>query len=543
MSSFMKKGKARLVTNPTYQELAPLVWVRDNVVNKCPYDGPEKQEQEFRRQVNLFFWHVLQSSIYPTKRKKFEKFGTVWVPFSRKLGVKELPMVFGCENALRGPVGPRWERTEKHFSRALEWIVANVMDYKKHIKKTVATPGRCREFRIKSKCLSAMYPNRPKSSRELLELTRFYSPLKAVQERFGQTILEMISASANKPFKPRKHDLAGGDARYGLKSNRDRAARKLYSAVLKKIGPNEIAIDPILDYLTVKSFSSTRRAQKQYHQVMSCLQAILSGPIQIVSEAPLIIRYYPAYTIAKVGGRLFEQGGGFQSFPAVLKQASSVVGENWDMASSQLNIIRKEFADNGIECSFLDEIHSVNDIVDKLLKANPNNTRLSKKLVKICFYGTLFSADYLSKTPRSSAVMALRPHFKSLSEVYDFVESWNIDCKSFIIALQQLCAIYSKRFRFTNEGMMLTCDTGAKYVLDHDQCVSSRKVRRRTMSHCISGIESNHLFEAILNGNVELVYSLEHDGALLKSKGEIKSAKAKFVIKKFSDTLDFMGDD
>lgn len=139
--------------------------------------------------------------------------------------------------------------------------------------------------------------------------------------------------------------------------------------------------------------------------------------------------------------------------------------------------------------------------------------------------------------------MALRPHFKNLSEVYDFVESWNIDCKHFITALQQLCEIYSKRFRYTSEGMMLSCDTGAKYVLEHDECISSRKVRRRTMSHCISGIESSHLFEAILNGNVEIVYSLEHDGALMKSKGDVKSAKAKFIIKKFSDTLDFMGDD
>lgn len=541
MSSFMSKGKARLVTNPTYQELEPLVWVRNNVVDKCPYDGPAKYEAEFRRQINLFFWHVLQSSIYPTKRKKFEKFGTVWVPFSRALGRKELPMVFGSNNAARrGPVGPKFARTEKHYARALEWLVANVMDYKKYKKKTPGTPGKSREFRIKRKCLDAMYPNRPKSSRELLELTRLYSPLKAIQPRFGQTLLEMISAAANKEFKPRKHDLVGPDPRFGLKSNRDRAARKLYNAVLKKIGPNEIAIDPILDYLQVKSFRGTKKALKQYHQVMSCLQAILEGPIQIVSEEPLIIRYYPAYTLAKVGGRLFEQGGGFQSFPAVLKQKCSVIGTNWDMESSQLNIIRKEFADNGIECKFLDDIHSVNDIVEKLKATNPN---ITKKLVKICFYGTLFSADYLTKTPKSSAVMALRPHFKNLEEVYDFVESWNIDCRDFTFALRQLCAIYSKRFRATSEGMMLTCETGAKYVLDSDQCVSSRKVRRRTMSHCISGIESSHLFDAILNGNVEIVYSLEHDGALLKSSSDVVSGRAKFIIKKFSDSPDFMGDD
>ncbi|QYW05575.1 hypothetical protein pEaSNUABM25_00219 [Erwinia phage pEa_SNUABM_25] len=532
-----------MIKNPTYQELEPLIWVRDNVVDKCPYDGPEKHEAEYRRQINLFFWHVLQSSIYPTKRKKFEKFGSVWVPFSRKLGSKELPMVFGCENASRGPVGPKWNRTDKHFARALEWLVSNVMDFKRYKKKTPTSPGRSREFRIKSKCLDRMYPNRPKSNRELLELTRFYSPLKAVQERFGQTILEMISASANKEFGPRKHDLSGPDAKFGLKSNRDRAARKLYTAVLKKIGPNEIAIDPILEYLQVKSFRGTRKALKQYHQVMSCLQAILSGPVQIVTESPLVIRYYPAYTIAKVGGRLFEQGGGFQSFPAVLKQRCSTVGDNWDMESSQLNIIRKEFEANGIACEFLNDIHSVNDIVAKLHHDNPDN-KLTKKLVKICFYGTLFSADALAKSPKSSAVMALRPHFKNLSEVYDFVESWNLNCLTFITALQQLCEVYSRRFRYTSEGMMLTCETGAKYTLERNQCVHSRKVRRRTMSHCISGIESSLLFDAILNGDVEIVYSLEHDGALLKTgdKGVV-SAKAKFVVKKFSDTLDFMGDD
>lgn len=530
--------KTFMIKNPTYQELEPLMWVRDNVVNKCPYDGPAKHEAEYRRQINLFFWHIVQGSLYPSKRKKFEKFGSIWVPFSRDLGRRECPMVFGSKHStLRGPVGPRTERTEKHFSRALEWLVANVMDCKAYVKKMPGKVGKSREFRIKRECLDQMYPNRPRSSREILELTRYYSPLKVIQERFGQTIKDMISASANMPFKPRKHDLShSDDPTCGIKPRKDREARKLYLSVLKKLGPNEIAIDPILEYLTIKSFRGTLKAQKQYHQVMSCLQAILSGPVQIVSEEPLIIRYYPGYTLAKIGGRLFEQGGGFQAMPAMLKQQCSVVGTNWDMESSQLNIIRKEFADNNIPCKFLEENQTVNDMAEKL--------GLPKKLIKICIYGTLFSVDFLVPSPQSSAVKALRPHFNSMHEVYCFIERWNVECKTFVIALNQLSQIYQKRFRSTQDGSTLRCETGVRYVVGLDQSVDSKSVKKRTMSHCVSGIEANHLFDAILNGGVEIVYSLEHDGALMQTGEQgVVSRKAKFVVKKFAESVDFMSEE
>jgi len=530
-SSSDKKREAFLIKNPTYQELEPLKWVKENVVDRCPYDGPAKLENEYRRQINLFFWHVLQSSLYPSKKKRFEKFGTVWVPISAKLGRRELPMVFGCKNAKRGPVGPKMlNRTPKHFTRALEWLVACVIDRKGYKKKTANGPGMSCEYRVKSVHIAQMYPQRPRSSREILELTRYYSPVQVVQENFGLTILEEIRVNANRPLKRRKHDLER------LRANEDRKARQLYLKVLKKLGPNEIAIDPILEYLETKSFRKTDKAQRQFHQVLHCLLAIINGPIQIVSDKPLVIRYYPAYKLARIGGRLFEEGGGFQSFPAILKQRCSVVGTNWDMESSQLNIIREELAKYGIECSFLADINSVNDIAERV--------GLPKKLAKICFYATLFSVSTLVKSPKSSTYKALRPHFKNKDEVYQFLETWNITCIPFIQALRKLSAVYVEQFRITREGPLLRNDTHTPFLPNTHVGMGKRNLCRSTMSHQISGIESKRLFDAILSDNVQIVFSLEHDGALMQTGPEgIVSGTAKFVVKRFSDALDFMSDE
>lgn len=518
-----------IVKNPTYQELFPIKWVQKNIVEACPFDGDKKHELEYRRQVNLFFWHVLQLSLYtPLKSSDRDKpFGEVWVPLPYSLGAKELPMVFGVKSPNGGPVSPKFERTAKHFSRAHEWLMDNVFEMKKHIFN-VGKKGVCRKYKIRRHILDSMYPHKPKYSQEILELTRLYSPLRSVnQTRYGQTIQDMLAAAVNREFKPPRHDLKV------LSLNTDRLARTLYMGVLKKLAPNEILLEPVLEYLEQKSFMKSRKALGQFQHVFASLIAILSGPVQIVNESPLTIRYVPSYRLAKIGGRLFEIGGGFQSFPSTVKQRCSVIGSNWDMASSQLNILKEELAKHQIPCTFLENVQSVNDIAERI--------DLDKKATKICFYATIFSLGELGKSYKSRVLRELNKQWP-LPKVYDFISKWNNDAISLFTALHSLATIYETKIRETKHGeKTLKCATGARYDLKKLRVTEARK--RKILSHIFSGIESMRLFKVILDDKqVKLVYSLEHDGALLETVGEtIHSDDAKFIRKKFSDEL-FIGD-
>ncbi|AWY08487.1 hypothetical protein HOT49_gp222 [Erwinia phage vB_EamM_Alexandra] len=518
-----------LVKNPTYQEMFPIQWVQHHVVYACPYDGPKKFEAEYRRQINLFFWHVLQLSIYtPTKSKQRNaKFGEVWTPFPSTFGRKVLPMVFGVKSQRGGPVSPNFAKTDQHFSRALDWLLENVLEYKSHIFK-VGKAGVCRRFRIKPGVLGCMYPENPQTSKDLLSVTRLYSPLRLVNEQYGQTIKDMLEEAVKKPFKWPRHDLTA------LCSNRDREAKKLYTSVLNKLAPNEILIDPILAYLEHKSYMKSQRSQGQYHHVLSSLQSILSGPVQIVREHPLTIRYMPVYRLAKIGGRLFEKGGGFQSFPAELKQECSAIGTNWDMSSSQLNILLRELETHGIHCSFMDDVTSVDDI------AHRND--LPKAATKICFYATLFSMGQLAISYKSRVFQELTNHIE-FRKVFDFLRKWNNNALPLSVALKSLTDIYIDSVRETKHGeKTLTCKSGVKYDLKKAR-ISERR-RRKVLNHIFSGIESECLFRLIVDDTqVKHVYSLEHDGALMETVGDsVHSDGALFLKKQFSDHLTFLED-
>ena len=89
--------------------------------------------------------------------------------------------------------------------------------------------------------------------------------------------------------------------------------------------------------------------------------------------------------------------------------------------------------------------------------------------------------------------------------------------------------------------MYLTCATGTKFSWPLRG--PSAKDRRTMLNHIITGLESSYLFEVVRDSSqVRSVYSFEHDGALLQPLRNLSSDYAKFVRKKFSDTIDFTED-
>ncbi len=512
-----------LITSPSYQEKEVVIWVRDNVINACPYTGPDAEQREFRAQLNLFFWHILQCSLYPARKHKKKKFGRVWVPFPSSLGQDKLPMVFGYRRGGDSvAVGKYAKSKEGTFSRSLDWLMTNVFETKPYDKEK----GLSREFRMRPEVLDGMYGHfKPQTSDDILHRIRFYSPLKILRDDYGMTVWSQIEKNSKIPFVRPQHDLKS------LDRNRDREARSLYGRVLDKLLPNEVNIEPILDYLEDRSLIANRRAKKQYLQVKALLDAMTSGPVQIVSRSPLTIRYWPRYRLSQIGGRLFEIGGGFQNLPSVLKQQCFTVGTNWDMKASQFNVLRKEFSDNGISCSFFDKVNSVEDIARIF--------SLPKATAKICLYATIFSAGQLEITPFSNVfkeLQKLMPKSKVPNQMLD----WNTRLTPLYYSINELLLVYQKQFRKNKKTKhqdygVLKCATGSNY--DPEPNETDKKIRRRVLNHMLSGHESMFLFDAILNcPAVKGVYSLEHDGALMKVEGDIVTSEhADFVAKKFSE--------
>ncbi|WOL24463.1 hypothetical protein fHeYen902_117c [Yersinia phage fHe-Yen9-02] len=513
---------AVLITSPSYQEKEVVIWVRDNVINACPYNGSASDLREFRAQLNLFFWHILQCSLYPARKDKKKKFGRVWVPFSSELGHDKLPMVFGHLGARKSTAVGKYSKSEGTFSRSLEWLKDNIIETKPYNK----AKGKSREFRLRQEVLDGMYGHiKPHTSEDILHRIRFYSPLKILRDDYGITVWSQIEKNSKLPFNRPTHDLKS------LHRSRDREARRNYTKILNKLLPNEVNIEPILAYLEDRSLIANHRAKKQYLQVKTLLDTLVAGPVQIVSTSPLVIRYWPRYRLSRLGGRLFEIGGGFQNLPSALKQVCYTVGTNWDMQSSQFNVLRKEFELNNIDLKFFDTFASVEDVARIF--------ELPKSSAKVLLYSTIFSAGQLEASPYGNAYKEFLKHYPKHT-IKNRIIDWNTRVTPLFYGINELLRVYHSKFRKNinsnrAEYGVLTCATGSSY--DPNLSEKRKKISRRILNHMLAGWESKFLFDAILNcPNVKGVYSLEHDGALLLLDGdELHSPDAVFVAKKFSE--------
>ncbi|AXG66603.1 hypothetical protein JA13_200 [Dickeya phage vB_DsoM_JA13] len=276
----------------------------------------------------------------------------------------------------------------------------------------------------------------------------------------------------------------------------------------------------------------------------------------MVERSRLIIKYYPTYRASGLGGRLFEESGGFQNLPRALKQRAYCVGHNVDMQSSQLNILKMELQRHKIHCRMLNETNSISDFA--------NQFNLPKEITKICFYGMMFSiggtmrrsaiADSqamksirasVRKECRSRALRRLsragKVRFEDLehlteklisSECERIRERWERETHSIVVSLEALCEAYIKSARKSGDGFVLTNAVGARYSWSGE---ITSEIRKRILSHMITGIETDLLFSAIEENRVKHVYSFEHDGALLSS-ARLRSDRIKFVKKPFDSS-------
>lgn len=545
--------EAYIIKKPMFQEYETIAWVNKNVVYACPYNGPKKKEFEFRKQISHFFWHIIHCSMYSKKKKSHTINDLPYVPFPSELGRKKLPMVFGGFGEYEGK---SWEvaKTKKNFWRALDWLQEHVLDYTGYI---FGNYGRSRSYRIKLEILNKMYPYQVRSAQYIFSRARFCDPLLTRMDNLGHTIKEMLDSKGLTDLPFPNHDLSAIDRNTG------RQTRKLYNTVLKRQAPNTITIIPILQELAKLSHYHKASVRSKVILMYANLMSVLHSGFSVVDREKMIISYYPRYLVGNIGGRLFEIGGGFQNMPKGLKQQSHCVGYNVDMRSSQLNIIKIELKKNNINCPLLDQVSSVGDFAEMF--------GMSRDETKTCFYGTVFSMGrsmQRSSWAQSSPIKVLKEnkrkeHHKRALSVIMRTEDEPISMKNIVTArealldrsiekvrahweevtmpivqaLETLCDCYVSKARKSGDGYIATNAVGMRYWWQDKE--PAFQIRKKILSHMITGIEAKFLFDAILENDVKQVYSFEHDGALL-SKPDLISTGIEFAQKPFADGVSQM---
>lgn len=114
-----------------------------------------------------------------------------------------------------------------------------------------------------------------------------------------------------------------------------------------------------------------------------------------VDDNPLVISYRQPYKTAKVGGRSFENGTGFQGLPKGMKWGCLEEGYNYDIKSCQLEILRDELTKIGVSDENLHILET--KYIAKVLK-------ISEGLVKQFRYSAVFSAGHVNLSRKSKTV-------------------------------------------------------------------------------------------------------------------------------------------
>jgi hypothetical protein len=209
----------------------------------------------------------------------------------------------------------------------------------------------------------------------------------------------------------------------------------------------------------------------------------------IVSKKPFIVKYYPKYKASVIGGRLFEVNGGVQNLPSEVKK-KSLVGINYDVISSQLNIVKSIY--KSLSKSTI-TIKSVDDVASKL--------KVERKLAKVILYATIFSAGIISESKYSALHKAIKKKGYSDKSTILIIRRWKIKSISLVRAIKTILSHYKSKSKrgFINNAVGIR--------------VSSTINSKKLLAHIIQGEETKFLMKVVLK-NKSIVSALEHDGFL-----------------------------
>ncbi|EMF7826981.1 TPA: hypothetical protein ACJCXE_003060 [Yersinia enterocolitica] len=446
------------------------------VVFSVPYDGPKNLRRPFYGDIAKFLQHIIcvATCSKKNKRKAAIKEGKKWsysVPLPFELGRDKLPAAFK-------------KKSELPHTRAQELLVAA-----KIIKVTAYSKHKCREFSISKPFLCKLFGNDREAY--LSRDDRYHYLTDIFNKRKSYTFDELIGDAINRGQKV-KHQLSKRDIP-------NEPFRKRVSEVWGNLEPLHINLTALLDYYRANP------TVKRKLFIFNFLSHLAETGVTKVKDSPLIVSYRQSYKAAKIGGRSFEIGAGFQSLPSEMKWSCLGKGYNYDIKGCQLEILRHEMLNIGISDKSLKVLDTA--YICRMLK-------VSEDLVKQFRFSSVFNAGYVSLSFKSKTVRLLNRELGK-GEAVRVLQRWRKHLEPLREDLASLLDHYIELGKTNRHGTCVTNAVGQTFNITYQDVANGKRwrsdvMRRKLLSHMLQGLESKAVYDYVARHKG--ICALEHDG-------------------------------
>lgn len=435
--------------------------------------------------IAILLQHLICSATASRNTRKRARFKgnrkwTYSVPLPCSLGEKVAPAVFR-------------QSRELPFERALEKLVK--VGTIKIIEHSIIR-HKCREFALSKRLLKALFPGDRKAY--LRRKDRYCYLTDIYDKRQGPLTLEELVASASIQKPVVCHQIS-------KRKIPDTAFRGRVKQVYGQLDYLHINLDALRDYCNAHP---TQVNMGYYHNFISHLCDV---GVKIISISPLIVAYRQSYKTARLGGRSFEMGKGFQYLPKGMKWACLALGYNYDIKSSQLEILRYELVRIGVSPKNLKRLET--SYISKKLSVNEDD-------VKSFRFSTIFSAGTVSLSFQSATRSRLNKRLGE-AEAGRILTRWKKLMEPLKEDLKHLIEDYLSSGKTNRYGLCVRNAVGQNFNCTWKNIGKAKKwqpgqMRRKLLAHMLQGLESRAVYDFVASHDG--VCALEHDGFISLSK-------------------------
>ncbi|WP_196062034.1 MULTISPECIES: hypothetical protein [unclassified Serratia (in: enterobacteria)] len=472
-------------------------------VFNIPFYGPKHLRRPYYGDIARFLEHLICCSTVSRNTRKKARFKgdkdwTYSVPLpAETLGKRELPRVFKQPKDLP-------------HTRALELIeearLVKIIDYTHSGRK-------CREFAVSKQFLHSLFT---KDRAEYLSRTDRLSYLTNIfNKRKTYSFDELIGQAISRGCQAVKHQWSKRDIP-------NEPFRNLLKTVWGNVEPLHINLDALRQYVDEHHSSVNMMFYRNF------LSHLAEVGVELITHTPLVVAYRQSYKAAKIGGRSFEVGTGFQSLPSGMKWTCLARGYNYDIKGCQLELLRRELQSIGVSDRNLQLLDT--EVICKVLK-------VEEALVKQFRYASVFNAGYVSLSFKSATVRLLRKAFGP-SKAKRILLRWREHLEPLKADLARLLDHYQATARTNRYGKCVTNAVGQTFNCTYKDLKVGKRwrsdaMRRKLLAHMLQGLESRAVYQFVRE-HPGLVCALEHDGFVSSTKiyqGDWQHPFLKIVLK------------
>ncbi|MDQ9127698.1 hypothetical protein RDT67_14810 [Serratia fonticola] len=440
--------------------------------------GPKHLRRPFYGDIARFLEHLIYCATVSRNTRKKARFKgnkdwTYSVPLPKDLGREKLPHVFKKNGDLP-------------HKRALELIKeAGLIKIIRHVPES-----KCREFAVSKRFLHELFTkDRAEYLRRtdrLTYLTNIFNKRKTYA--FDELIGQAISRGCQVKHQWPKRDIP------------NEPFRNLLKAVWGNVEPLHINLDAPRQYV------DTHHSARNIMFYRNFLSHLAEVGVELITHTPLVVAYRQSYKSAKIGGRSFEVGTGFQSLPSGMKWACLARGYNYDIKGCQLEILRRELQAIGVSDKNLRLLDT--KVICVVLG-------IKEALVKQFRYASVFNSGYVSLSFKSATVRLLRKAFGKAGAKHILLR-WREHLEPLKHDLARLLDHYVATARTNRYGKCVTNAVGQTFNCTYKDLKAGKRwrsdvMRRKLLSHMLQGLESRAVYDFVRE-HPELVCALEHDG-------------------------------